>query len=238
MARVERILLVVAIVALGWYATARASTMLYQAAQHRQLEELRLERADVRLPTAAAPLPPPDVPVEPHDTPVASSAALLPSPVAARPSPDASRPSPDARRPRVAAGLIGRIDIPRLGVSAIVREGIDARTLKRAVGHVPETALPGYAGNVALAGHRDSFFRPLKDVRKGDVIHVRTPDADFTYIVRETRVTGPAEMSVLEPTKEPTLTLITCFPFHFVGDAPDRFIVRAQLVNPATGAGR
>lgn len=222
MVHVERLLLVVAVVALGWYATARASTMIYQASQQRQLEELRLERgldapgparADVRLTASEA------APEMPPGEPAAAGAIST-----------ARRPVSGAARRRETRGLIGSIEIPRLGVSAIVREGVDAPTLRRAVGHVPQTALPGDAGNTALAAHRDSFFRPLKDVRAGDVINLRTPDGDFTYVVRETRVTGPAEMSVLAPTTEPTLTLITCYPFHFVGDAPDRFIVRARAV--------
>ncbi|HEX6323500.1 MAG TPA: class D sortase [Vicinamibacterales bacterium] len=228
MVHVERLLLVVAVVALGWYATARASTMIYQASQQRQLEELRLERGLDASGTAGA-----DVRRMASETAPETASKTTPGERAATPGELSAAPravSGVARR-RDTRGLIGSIEIPRLGVSAIVREGVDAPTLRRAVGHVPETALPGDAGNIALAAHRDSFFRPLKDVRAGDVINLRTPDGDFTYVVRETRVTGPAEMSVLAPTAEPTLTLITCYPFHFVGDAPDRFIVRARAVD-------
>jgi sortase A len=223
MARAERILFAVAVVALGWYAAAWANTTLYQASQHRQLEELRLERADVRLPMSDTAPAPETVP----------TSEIAPAPEA-RPARDTAV-APGTTRERVTSdrGLIGRIDIPRLGVSAIVRAGVDNRTLRRAVGHVPETALPGEDGNMALAGHRDSFFRPLKRAVEGDVIHLRTPDGDYTYVVRDTRIVGPAEMSVLAPTPEPTLTLITCYPFHYVGDAPDRFIVRAERVDTA-----
>lgn len=210
MARVERILLVVALVALGWYATARASVMFYQASQNRQLEQLRLERDDLHLP------------------PLASSASPASTASTASPAPLVSPARP---RTRAALPLIGRIDIPRLGVSAIVREGVDSRTLRRAVGHVPDTALPGDAGNIALAGHRDTFFGPLQRIRTGDRIRLRTPDGDFTYVVRGTRVVAPTDLSVLEPTTESMLTLITCYPFSYVGAAPERFIVRAQAID-------
>ncbi len=96
---------------------------------------------------------------------------------------------------------------------------------------MPHTALPGDAGNIAFAAHRDTFFRPLKNIRAGDHIRVSTPDGDFTYIVRDTRIVTPTEVSVLHPTPEPTLTLITCHPFNYVGPAPNRFIVRAEAVD-------
>ena len=224
MARVERILFVVAIVALGWYASARASVMLYQASQNRQLEELRLERSDVPLPA--------DSPAVMADSP---GRAELPgsreAPPAAAPSAETRARKAEPSRRADTRGLIGRIDIPRLGVSAIVRKGVDDRTLRRAVGHVPETALPGEAGNVALAGHRDTFFGPLRRVREGDRIRLRTPDGDFNYVVRESRIVEPTDLSVLAPTSGATLTLITCYPFNYVGPAPQRFIVRAEAAD-------
>jgi sortase A len=130
--------------------------------------------------------------------------------------------------------LVGRIEVPRLGVSAIVREGADAKTLRRAVGHVPDTALPGQKGNAALAGHRDTFFRKLQHVRSGERIVVTTTGGRYEYVVRETRVVKPRDVWVLDPTDEPTLTLVTCHPFSFIGAAPDRFIVRASLVDYRT----
>ena len=125
--------------------------------------------------------------------------------------------------------LVGRIEVPRVGVKAIIREGDDAALLRRAVGHVPETPLPGEAGNAALAGHRDTFFRGLRDVRRGDRIVVTTPQATAHYEVRTTRVVEPTEVSVLEPTPVSTLTLVTCYPFNYLGAAPKRFIVQAEL---------
>jgi sortase A len=140
------------------------------------------------------------------------------------------RPRPPTRRvrPMVASeDLVGRIEIPRLGVKAIVAEGVSGRTLRRAVGHLPGTALPGADGNVVLAAHRDTFFRPLKDVQRGDAIALTTPEGRFEYTVQETQVVEPSRTDVLEPVGTPTLTLVTCYPFYLVGSAPDRFVVRA-----------
>jgi sortase A len=140
--------------------------------------------------------------------------------------PDASPP------PAVRDGsAIGEIQIPRLGLSAIVAQGDSPSVLQRAVGHLAETALPGDAGNVVLAGHRDTFFRPLKGVRAGDTITVKTGHGDFDYLVEWTAVVQPGDVQVIEPTPRRSLTLITCYPFSFVGAAPDRFIVRAHEVS-------
>jgi len=131
-------------------------------------------------------------------------------------------------RPRPAPGsLIGRIEIPRLGVSTIIRAGSDGRTLRLAVGHIPGTAIPGEPGNIGLAGHRDTFFRRLRDIRVGDEIRIVTPGDTFTFRVEQTSVVKPRDTWVLNDTPMPTLTLVTCYPFTYVGSAPDRFIVRA-----------
>jgi sortase A len=127
-------------------------------------------------------------------------------------------------------GLIGRIKIPRIGLSAIVFSGTDKKTLRQAVGHIRSTALPGHPGNAGLAGHRDRFFRPLKDIRKDDIITVTTLRGEYSYRVVSTRVVAPTEISVLLPTGTETLTLVTCYPFYFVGSAQERFIVRAKRV--------
>jgi sortase A len=131
-----------------------------------------------------------------------------------------------------ASGLVGQIAIERLGISAIVAEGTDGRTLRRSVGHLPDTAYPGEAGNVALAGHRDSFFRALRDVRAGDRVVVRTPDGTFAYTVDWTAVVEPHQVEIVRPTQRPALTLVTCYPFDYVGPAPRRFVVRATQVEP------
>jgi sortase A len=128
------------------------------------------------------------------------------------------------------SGLVGQIRIDRLGLSAMVAEGEDSRTLKHAVGHLPDTAFPGEKGNVVLAGHRDTFFRDLKDVRESDEIDIITPDGTFKYLVVETMIVSPEQVEVLESDGESILTLVTCYPFSYVGNAPKRFIVRAQQI--------
>jgi sortase A len=137
--------------------------------------------------------------------------------------------APQLIRP-TSSDVIGRVDIPRLGVSAIVRTGIDARTLRLAVGHIPGTALPGQPGNVGLAGHRDTFFRRLRHIRADDEIRFTGPDGVLTYRVERTLVVRPEDVWVLDPTARPSLTLVTCYPFTYVGSAPQRFAVRAELV--------
>jgi sortase A len=122
---------------------------------------------------------------------------------------------------------IGRIEIPRLGVSAVIRAGSDAKTLRLAVGHIPGTALPGEVGNIGLAGHRDTFFRRLRDIRATDDIRVVTTSGTFTFKVNTTTVVSPKDTWVLNPTRSPTLTLVTCYPFTYIGSAPQRFIVHA-----------
>lgn len=145
------------------------------------------------------------------------------------PSRDATPPPRDTPpRPAPAPGsAIGRIEIPRLGVSAVIRAGSDARTLSLAVGHIPGTALPGEDGNIGLAGHRDTFFRRLRDIAPDDEIRLVTPVGSFVYRVARTNVVWPRDTWVLNPTPEPALTLVTCYPFSYIGSAPQRFIVRA-----------
>ncbi|HXN23485.1 MAG TPA: class D sortase [Candidatus Dormibacteraeota bacterium] len=131
-------------------------------------------------------------------------------------------------------GVIGDIMVPRLGLRVVVAEGVSDGVLKRAAGHVPETSLPGQQGNVALAAHRNSFFGPLRRIRLGDVIVFKTAEATFLYQVESTSVVEPTNIQVLEASTAPTLTLITCFPFDYVGAAPRRFIVRAREVRATT----
>jgi len=112
-------------------------------------------------------------------------------------------------------------------MSAIVLEGSDSLTLRRGIGRIPETADPGQVGNVVLSGHRDTFFRPLRNVRRGDRIMLTTPSGKFRYRVDWTSVVDPQDTAVLKPTPRESLTLVTCYPFRYVGPAPERFIVRA-----------
>jgi len=143
---------------------------------------------------------------------------------------------PSTAREMLERALIGRIEVPRLRVSAIVREGVDDRTLRRAVGHIPETARPGQPGNIGLAGHRDTFFRQLRNVRKNDRIEIQTLDGDYEYVVDSLKVVGPNDVQVLAPTNANVLTLVTCYPFNYVGHAPRRYIVRARQVGSPTAS--
>lgn len=128
----------------------------------------------------------------------------------------------------VTGGLIGVIEIPRLKISSVVDEGVDNKTLLVAVGHVPGTAFPGGGGNVALAAHRDTFFRELGQLHPGDEITMTTLRGAYRYSVESTRVVKPSATEVLDSSGGSKLTLITCYPFHFVGPAPRRFVVVAR----------
>lgn len=137
----------------------------------------------------------------------------------------------------VARGVpIAQLLIARIGLSAVVLEGDDDRTLRGGPGHIAGTALPGRPGNIAIAGHRDTFFRPLRHVRVGDEITLVAARRRFEYRVSSLRVVKPDDVSVLDPTATSTLTLVTCFPFSMLGHAPDRFIVRAKLVAASDAA--
>jgi sortase A len=127
----------------------------------------------------------------------------------------------------VATAPLAVLRIPRLKLTVPILEGIDEPVLDRGVGHIPETASPGEPGNIAIAGHRDSFFRSLKDIRAGDEIELATRGTRDRYIVERTWIVDPEDLSVLEPTKAPSMTLVTCYPFYYVGSAPRRYIVRA-----------
>lgn len=130
----------------------------------------------------------------------------------------------------VNGGLIGRVEIPRLGISVIVMEGTGAPILRRAVGHIPGTALPGQHGNVGISGHRDTFFRPVQNIETGDMILLTTMTGEYRYRVVATSVVAPEDLAVLAAGARETLTIVTCYPFYFVGPAPKRFIVRAERV--------
>lgn len=154
---------------------------------------------------------------------------------------DLTGPRPVAAATRAAVrrtGLVGRIEIPRLKISAVVAEGTAEGTLDRAVGHVPSTVFPGESGNVGLAGHRDTFFRRLKNVKRGDRIRVTTPDGVFRYRVESTDVVMPQRSDVLQVAGPPQLVLVTCYPFRWIGSAPKRFIVTARQVSPPVDGDR
>ena len=138
----------------------------------------------------------------------------------------------EERHAVIEGSAIGEMEIPRLGLKAVFVQGDSPRILRHAVGHISETALPGESGNVVLTGHRDTFFRPLRNIRQGDLITLKTVDGDFQFQVESTAVVPPSDIQVLQSSGERTLTLITCFPFYYIGPAPNRFIVHARQSGP------
>jgi sortase A len=146
-------------------------------------------------------------------------------------------PAPVVRKdalgaPRLAIGsLLGQMEIPRIGISVMILEGDSDSILRRAAGHLESTAQPGQPGNVAIAAHRDTFFRALRNIRDQDAITVSTLTGTYRYQVDSVEVVGPNDTEILADSPQPTLTLITCYPFYYVGPAPKRFIVRAQQLS-------
>jgi sortase A len=163
-------------------------------------------------------------------------AARLGLPVAAEPSAShRTTVRPPAPDPTIRTdSLIGRLTIPRLHLRTIVREGAGNATLSLAAGHIPGTAFPWQQGNVGVAGHRDTLFRGLGEIRKNDLIEFDTLAASYVYEVASTQIVGPQDVSVLKPGQYPELTLVTCYPFNFIGSAPERFIVKARAVLQAS----
>lgn len=196
----------VAILALGYTAYVLADATLFQAYQNWQFER---DLASAKSAPAAIP------------------ASLPPAETEAIPTPAAR-----LARPVVEDVPLGRIEISAVGLEAMIMEGVASKTLRRAVGHVPGTALPGQTGNVAIAGHRDTFFRGLQRIQNGHEITLTTLSGVTRYLVESTQVVEPSDMKVLASSDDAILTLVTCYPFDLVGPAPKRFIVRAQKVPP------
>ncbi len=142
------------------------------------------------------------------------------------------------RAPAADPTALGRIEIPRLGIAAIVKDGVDEATLARAVGRLPGSARPGEIGNMVLAGHRDTFFEPLSEIKVNDRIRMVVPPHVYEYRVKTLRVVTPEETGVLASNGVEELTLVTCYPFSMIGPAPDRFIVSAARIVPRPSRGR
>ena len=192
----------VGILALGYVGYALVDANLYQAYQ-----TWRFERA-----------------LKSQEPVIRSVRPLQPSPL---PAPaEADRARIESAVPK--GSSVGQIEISSIGLRAMIEEGDNGRTLRRAVGHIPGTALPGQPGNVVLAGHRDTFFRPLRNIHKGDEITLTTLAGAYRYRVDFIEIVGPQDTKVLNHSDDPILTLVTCYPFYFVGPAPRRFIVRAS----------
>src|SRR6266851_7466349 len=143
-------------------------------------------------------------------------------------TPEIYRPTP---APPVRRGdVIGELDIPRLQLSVMVFEGDDAGILGQGAGHIPGTALPSGSGNIGIAAHRDTYFRPLRTIQANDVIALKTQAGTSRYAVTETEIVPPSDIGVLSPATGRDLTLVTCYPFFYVGSAPERFIVHARKI--------
>ena len=200
--------LIVGILALGYVAYVLLDTQLFQAYENWRFEKAIKEAKQSKSSEPAA-LPP-----------------AVADPVSVR-----------LERLRAAGpegSPLGRIEIRTLGVEVMILEGVKPRTLQRAVGHIPGTALPGQPGNVALAGHRDTFFRALRDIPQDAEITLTTLHGTYRYRVDSTTVVEPQAVEVLADSPDATLTLVTCYPFDFIGHAPKRFIVRARKI-PGSG---
>jgi len=126
---------------------------------------------------------------------------------------------------------IARLEVPSVTLATTVLEGTDDGTLSRGSGHIEDTPFPGRTGNVGIAGHRDTVFRPLRHIHLGDEMKLTTADRVYHYKISKTLIVTPDDVYVLDPTAQPTLTLVTCYPFDFIGHAPRRFIVQAALVS-------
>ncbi len=194
------------ILALGYVGFVLAYTRLYQAYLARRFEQaLKVVR------------------------PSAGSGGHFPlSPLPPAPA-DADRARGESAAPE--GSPLGRIEISTIGLAAMIAEGTDRRTLQRAVGHITGTALPGQQGNIAIAGHRDTFFRGLRNIHKDDEITLTTLNGTYCYRVDSTQVVEPEDMAVLDHSDDAILTLVTCYPFFFVGPAPKRFVVRAHRIS-------
>jgi sortase A len=234
--RVQLILICIGIAALGYYSYTLSDQVIYQAYQNWAFDQKISGRSNVdfadylreRTPfgflvgsAIRSPAPPQPVRAVTSEPGEASAESLPPE-----------------------GSILGRVVIPRLKLSAVVREGADAKTLSIAVGHVPSTSLPGRTGNFAIAAHRDTLFRALKDIQKDDLVTFEAANGRYTYQVMATTIVRPSDVSVLRAdggalipaqylggTAQPKLlTMITCYPFRYVGSAPKRFIVEARLI--------
>ncbi len=235
--KVRALLLLLGLCGVGYYSYATSDQYIYQAYQNWAFDQEIAGRRGVTFADYIRDRTPFGFLVgSKHSEQVATSAPTVGSPSA--PS-EVLRPAPGS--------LLGRVDIARLNLGAMVREGVDAKTLSVAVGHVPSSALPGQPGNFAIAAHRDTLFRALKDIRKDDLVTFQSAAGTYTYQVLATKIVKPSDVSVLRsdgggliPPEEISsggavsgrlLTMITCYPFYYVGSAPKRFIVEAKLVS-------
>ncbi len=214
---IERALVAVGTLLLLAFIAAQAHrAILVRAEMNRFKGEMKAESDKIALSSESPGAPAPSLP---GDADVANNPAVPPPSSAAH---------TNARIP-YSGHAIAVLRIPKLSLEVPVLDGTDAITLNRGVGWIQGTALPGQNGNIAIAGHRDGFFHGLKDIRTGDRIELRTAQRTDTYVVDRTVIVDPNDVSVLEKGAAPALTLVTCYPFHYIGPAPRRFVVEASL---------
>jgi sortase A len=146
--------------------------------------------------------------------------------------PGSSAPHAPAPLAPAVGSVIAKLDAPSVQMTTTVLEGSDDATLSRGAGHIEDTPLPGQPGNIGIAGHRDTVFRPLRRIKVGDPLQITTADRTYRYRISRTVIVGPDDVYVLDPTDRPMVTLVTCYPFEFIGHAPKRFIVQAELTDP------
>jgi len=216
-AAVQAVLLATASVALGGFAWLENEEHAGQAELRRRFDAAAASRSAPRTaPVRARPI----TANEPGPAVAAKAAAEDKQP--------ATQPLPDD------AALVGRLVCERIGLDVIVVDGLDRATLRRAAGRDPRSARPGEGGNIAVAAHRDTYFEPLRRIDPGDEIRLETPDGRrYTYVVERVAVVEPTNVRPLAPTAEAALTLVTCFPFDYIGPAPRRYIVRAVATDEA-----
>jgi len=226
----ELALLLIAVLCLGTWAWSYLDSRVYQAYESWRFSRALEARPALTASTSAPLSPSPSGERLPAELPADDGSgtkgtpAPIPQVVPGAPA-SLPRPEPDEGEP------LGRLEVPRLSLSVIVSQGVSTGTLRRSVGHIPGTALPGELGNVGIAGHRDTFFRPLKEIRKNDILALTTLAGAYQYVVDSIQIVSPDNVKVLDPTDHPTLTLVTCYPFYYVGSAPKRFIVQAHLAS-------
>lgn len=199
----RNILFIIGIFSLGYYGYASVDAKVFQSVQRRHFEHA-----------------------------VSQAKIEVPAPELGA-STDNHRPAPEKAQtftmPGASGPVLGKLEIEKVGLAVMIVEGTDNPALRRGVGHILESALPGEPGNVGIAGHRDTFFRDLRKVKKNDEIKLETVNGSFRYVVDFSEVVEPDDTQVLDASSIPTLTLVTCYPFWYVGPAPKRLIVRAHL---------
>ena len=211
---IRKLLLTTGIVCLGLYVTFTVQSWWHQEQLTREFEELESFRPAV--PAERNP-PGPEL-AEPKAPSEPARGAATPGP----------RKAPKPVRKLREGDLVGRLEIPGLNVSVMVMEGTASKTLRLGAGRISGTARPGTPGNMGIAAHRDTFFRPLSRIKKNDTIKFTTKDnGTEVYKVVSTQIVTPSDVHVLDPTSKDMITLVTCYPFRYVGPAPNRFIVKA-----------